>query len=68
MTFLGLDNTLLTILGIILIVGVIALINSLLERNDKLKNLAKIIWIMFFILLFNMAAATFYLVLNSKQI
>lgn len=68
MTFFNLDRTLLTVFGIILLVGVVSLINGLLERNEKLKNLAKVIWIAFYIIIFNMAAAMIYNVLKSKSI
>jgi hypothetical protein len=68
MAFFNLDRTLLTILGIILLVGVVSLINGLLEKNEKLKNLAKVIWVAFYIIIFNMAAAMIYNVLKNNQI
>jgi len=65
MAFLSLENPSRTIIGIIVYVGVVWIINSILEKNEKLGNLTKIIWVIFFVIILNMAAASLYWLLKT---
>jgi hypothetical protein len=66
MAFLSVNNSLETIVGIMAFTGIVLLINHFLEKNERLRNLAKIIWVAFSIIIINMIVATFYSVMKTK--
>lgn len=54
------NSTLETLLGIIVVIGIIQLIYYLLSRNEKLRTLAGVVWIVGCAILFAMVASALY--------